>query len=218
MISIHREGKKWVTVGLLTYAALAALLFAAHSAFLWPVVVVAGVAFLLIVNFFRNPPRPIPVVDDHLVYAPADGKIVVIETVTEDEYFHKTCKMVSIFMNPLNVHVNRCPFSGTVSYSQYHSGLYLAAWHPKSSLENERNTVVIRRKDGVEVLLRQVAGALARRICSYAVGGKSFQQGDDFGFIKFGSRVDIYLPPQAEVRIQMDQLVKGNVDVIAYLP
>ncbi|MCC6753812.1 MAG: phosphatidylserine decarboxylase family protein [Saprospiraceae bacterium] len=218
MINIHREGKIWVIAGLATYAALAALLYFSHSAFFWPVVVVAGVAFLLIVNFFRNPPRPIPVPDDHLVYAPADGKIVVIETVDEDEYFHQPCRMVSIFMNPLNVHVNRYPFSGTVSYAQYHPGRYLAAWHPKSSLENERNTVVIRRTDGVEVLMRQVAGALARRICNYAVRGNSFKQGEDFGFIKFGSRVDIYLPLQAEIRVHMDQRVKGNNDVIAHLP
>ncbi|MBK9108250.1 MAG: phosphatidylserine decarboxylase family protein [Saprospiraceae bacterium] len=217
-MNIHKEGRSWVLGSLTFYIVLIILLHHVNPLLFWPLVIILGIAFWLILNFFRNPERPIDKYDDHYVYAPADGKIVVIEETEETEFFKGKRKMVSIFMNPLNVHVNRYPFSGKVVYTQYHPGLYLVAWHPKSSTENERNTVVIERIDGTQVLLRQIAGALARRICSYAKPGDPCKQGTDFGFIKFGSRVDLFLPLNADVRVQMDQKVEGNKDVIAFIP
>lgn len=217
-MNIHKEGRSWVLGSLIFYIGLIILLPKVNPFIFWPFVLLFGTVFWLILNFFRNPERRIAKFDDHLVYAPADGKIVVIEDAEETEFFKEKRKMVSIFMNPLNVHVNRYPFSGKVVYTQYHPGLYLVAWHPKSSTENERNTVVIERLDGTQVLLRQIAGALARRICSYAKPGETCKQGEDFGFIKFGSRVDLFLPLNAEVRVQMDQKVAGNKDVIAFIP
>jgi phosphatidylserine decarboxylase len=169
------------------------------------------------VRFFRNPPRPIAEKNNNLVYAPADGKVVVIEEVRETEYFHDKRIQVSIFMSPNNVHVNRNPVSGTVDYYRYHSGKYLVAWHPKSSTENERTTVVYHTGTH-QVLLRQIAGAMARRIRCYINEGDQVEQGVDMGFIKFGSRVDLFLPLNAEILVQPGQKVKGNVDVIARLP
>lgn len=212
---IHKEGYLWVIGSLVVYIFLLAV---SMSFLFWTVLLLGGILFGLILNFFRNPKRPISIHDDHLVYAPADGMIVVIEEAEEKEFLNARSKMVSIFMNPLNVHVNRYPFSGKVIYTKYHKGLYLVAWHPKSSTDNERNTVVIERADGARVLLRQIAGALARRICCYAQVGDRFEQGQDFGFIKFGSRVDLYLPLNADILVQMNQPVKGNVDVIAKIP
>ncbi len=182
---------------------------------LW--VVVAVLLFLLIfsIQFFRNPKRPIETIDDSKIYASADGKVVVIEETMEPEYFKDKRLQVSIFMSPLNVHANRVPVSGTVNYAKYHKGKYLVAWHPKSSTENERTTTVIRTKDGKEILVRQIAGAMARRIKHYMSEGQSVQQGDELGFIKFGSRSDIFLPLGTEVTVALDQMVKGNIDVIA---
>ncbi|MBK8955889.1 MAG: phosphatidylserine decarboxylase family protein [Saprospiraceae bacterium] len=217
-MNIHKEGKTWVAGGLVVYLVLILIFYKLGSIWFWPWAIVFGVFFWLILNFFRNPKREIPEYDDRLVYAPADGKIVVIEEIEESEFFQTPRKMVSIFMNPLNVHVNRYPFSGKVVYTKYHPGLYLVAWHPKSSTDNERNTVVIERTDGTLVLLRQIAGALARRICSYAQAGNACKQGEDFGFIKFGSRVDLFLPLNAEIRVEMGQKVEGNKDVIAFIP
>ncbi len=215
---IHKEGRSWVIGMLVVYVLFIGILQKLETSLFWPVTIVYGSLYLLVVNFFRNPQRTIPNVDDHLIYAPADGKIVVIEECVESEYFKEQRKMVSVFMNPLNVHSNRYPVSGKVVYAQYHPGKYLVAWHPKSSTENERSTVVLERSDGKKILLRQIAGALARRICTYAKPGDSCIQGTDFGFIKFGSRVDIFLPLEAEIRVQLDQKVAGNQDVIAYLP
>ena len=215
---IHKEGRTWVFGLLIVYILLSGILQKMETSIFWPITLLYGVFYLLVVNFFRNPPRPIPIQDNHLIYAPADGKIVVIENCVESEFFKDQRKMVSVFMNPLNVHSNRYPFSGKVIYSKYHPGKFLVAWHPKSSTENERSTVVIERSDGRQVLLRQIAGALARRICTYAKEGDTCSQGTDFGFIKFGSRVDLFLPIDAEIRVQIDQKVSGNLDVIAHLP
>ena len=170
--------------------------------------------FLLVVWFFRNPARPV-VPDEALVYCPADGKVVVIEKTLEKEYFNDERWQVSIFMSPLNVHVNRYPVSGLVTYFRYHAGKYLVAWHPKSSELNERATVVIKHAGGREILVRQIAGAVARRIVPYAKEGARVSQGDELGFIKFGSRVDIFLPPDAEIKVSLNQKVKGNVDILA---
>ncbi len=174
-----------------------------------------GVFFLIvIVQFFRNPNRTRTFNDNQLI-CPADGKVVVIEETVETEYFKDKRIQVSIFMSPVNVHINRFPISGIVKYVKYHAGLYLVAWHPKSSTDNERTTVVVEHKNGQAILFRQVAGALARRIVWYCKEGDVAQQNDEFGFIKFGSRVDIYLPIGTTVNVTMNQAVKGGVDVLA---
>jgi phosphatidylserine decarboxylase len=213
-MNIHKEGRQWVLFSLIAYIVIISLFYNFLSFLFWPIVILFGVLFILILNFFRNPVRKIPVENNSLVYAPADGKVVVIEEVVETEYFKDRRKLVSIFMNPLNVHCNRYPFAGKIVYEKYHPGKYLVAWHPKASTENERNTVVIERNDGTPILIRQIAGAVARRIISYAKRGDIVKQGEDLGFIKFGSRVDVYLPLHAEINVVMDQIVKGNVDVI----
>ena len=171
------------------------------------------ILFLLIIQFFRNP-KPNTIINDNHIIAPADGKIVVIEETKEVEYFGDKRLQVSIFMSPTNVHVNRNPISGTVNYFKYHPGKYMVAWHPKSSTENERTTVVIDTANG-EILLRQIAGAVAKRIVNYLELGDEVEQGTDFGFIKFGSRVDLFLPLNAKIEIEIGQKVKGNRTVIA---
>jgi phosphatidylserine decarboxylase len=214
---IHREGYATIFLTILVIATLH--LLTGHFGLGWtqPWLGILSAALLIIVlQFFRNPARPIATKDDHLLYAPADGKVVVIETVREGEYYNDERLMVSIFMSPLNVHVNRVPFSGKVAYRKYHPGKYLVAWHPKSSEENERMTVVIDGSHG-SVLLRQIAGALARRIVNYLNPGEEVRQGQEMGFIKFGSRVDIFLPLDAKVLVEMGQVVRGNQDVIARL-
>ncbi|MBK9272623.1 MAG: phosphatidylserine decarboxylase family protein [Saprospiraceae bacterium] len=216
-MDIHKEGKNWVFGFLLFYVGMVLLLSWNDSFLAIPISLILGVFFLLILNFFRNPDRPIYSKDDRILYSPADGKIVVIEKTYEDEYFKDEKIQISIFMNPLNVHVNRYPVSGTVMYSKYHPGKYLVAWHPKASKENERTTVVLRRKDGKEILIRQIAGAVARRICNYAQEGQAVEQGEDQGFIKFGSRVDLFLPLNSSIKVEMNQIVKGNIDEIAHL-
>ena len=163
------------------------------------------VFFILILQFFRNPKRQ----------APVNPKVVVIEEVEENEYFKDKRRMISVFMSPLNVHVTRYPMSGRVVYSKYHPGKYLVAWHPKASEENERTTVVIENEQFGKVLYRQIAGALAKRIVNYAKEGDMAVQGADAGFIKFGSRVDIYLPLSAKVKVTLGQKVKGAIDIIA---
>jgi phosphatidylserine decarboxylase len=169
--------------------------------------------FILIVQFFRDPNRTIPQ-GENFIIAPADGKVVVIEEVEEPEYFKDKRKQVSIFMSPVNVHVNRVPVSGEVVYSQYHPGKYLVAWHPKSSTENERTTVVL-KQGNKEILFRQIAGALAKRIVNYAKPGMQYQMGQEYGFIKFGSRIDLYLPLDAEVMVNLEQKTTGGETIIA---
>ena len=180
----------------------------------WPLLVLSIIFYGILLQFFRNPVRQIAVADNHLVYAPADGRVCVIEEVEETEYFKGKRLQVSIFMSPFNVHVNRNPVAGVVNYFKYHPGKYLVAWHPKSSTENERTTVVYGLGD-TEILMRQIAGALAKRIKWYIGEGDRVDQGGEMGFIKFGSRVDLYLPLDAKVEVTMDQMVKGNKTVIA---
>jgi phosphatidylserine decarboxylase len=172
------------------------------------------VVFAIIVWFFRVPKRGSQYSDNDVI-APADGKVVAIEEVHEPEYFKDKRIQVSIFMSPLNVHVNWYPINGTTSYYKYHPGKYLVAWHPKSSTENERSTVVVKHPVHGEVLFRQIAGALARRICTYSREGAPAQQGREFGFIKFGSRVDVFLPLSAKVQVSIGQNVQGTSTVIA---
>ena len=175
---------------------------------------VALVLLILVLQFFRNPKRNTPI-DDSLLYAPVDGKVVVIEEVFEKEFFKDKRLQVSIFMSPINVHVTRYCMSGKVVFSKYHPGKYLVAWHPKSSEENERTTIVLENKSFGQVLYRQIAGALARRIVNYAKEGTQVVQGTDAGFIKFGSRIDLYLPLGTPLIVSLNQVVKGGIDVIA---
>lgn len=174
--------------------------------------------FLLatVLQFFRHPKRNISL-NDTAVIAPADGKVVVIEQTEEPEYFKDKRIQISIFMSPINVHVNRYPVGGKVKYAKYHKGKYLVAWHPKSSTENERTTIVVENKNQIPVLFRQIAGALARRIKYYCKEGDTAVQGSEFGFIKFGSRVDIFLPLNAKVNAKLNDITKGGETIIAYL-
>lgn len=172
--------------------------------------------YVIILQFFRNPKRN-TVVNDHHIIAPVDGKVVVIEEVYEKEYFKDKRLQISIFMSPLNVHVTRYPISGTINFSRYHAGKYLVAWHPKASEENERTTIVIENKNIGEILYRQIAGALAKRIVNYAKPSEIAIQGEDAGFIKFGSRVDLFLPLDAKVNIKLNDKVKGGERIIATL-
>ena len=169
---------------------------------------------ILILQFFRNPKRHTEK-NDRQVIAPVDGKVVVIEEVEETEYFKEKRLQVSIFMSPLNVHVTRYPVSGSVLFSKYHPGKYLVAWHLKASSENERTTIVVENKDYGRVLYRQIAGALARRIVNYAKQGQKVEQGTDAGFIKFGSRVDLFLPLNTKIKVKLNQKVKGGECIIA---
>ncbi len=178
------------------------------------ILVVSILFFFLIIQFFRNPKRTTSHNDEHII-APVDGKVVVIEEVYEKEYFKDKRLQISIFMSPINVHVTRHPVGGKVTYSKYHPGKFLVAWHPKSSEENERTTVVVKNKTAGEILYRQIAGALAKRIVNYAEADTEVVQGSDSGFIKFGSRVDVFVPIGTKVNVEINQKVKGGVSVIA---
>jgi len=217
-LSLHREGFSLIR-NILVYLLIfnGALYFLSVNDYILDVVyILSSLFFLMVLYFFRNPER-IAFPDEDSLYAPADGKVVVIEQTTENEYFNEPRIQVSIFMSPLNVHVNRMPVSGEVKYFKYHAGEYLVAWHPKASTHNERTTVVLQTLKGTQILLRQIAGAVARRIVCYAKEGESFKQGQDFGFIKFGSRVDIFLPLDAKIKVNIGDTVFGNKTVIARL-
>ena len=179
--------------------------------------VTALILLILVLQFFRNPKRITSKNEKHLI-APVDGKVVIVEEVFEKEYFKDKRIQISIFMSPLNVHVTRYTMSGIVNFSKYHPGKYLVAWHPKSSEHNERTTIVIENKTFGEVLYRQIAGAVARRIVNYAEKGSQVVQGEDAGFIKFGSRVDLFLPLKTQIDVKVDDVVKGGVQTIAHLP
>ncbi len=216
-MKIHREGKIIIPLTLILLLVLAVL-----SLKFFQAVVAAGILLpfvtitFLVIWFFRVPSRKV-VALPNLVIAPADGKIVVIEKTLETEYLKRECIQVSIFMSPLNVHQNVYPVSGTVSHTQYHKGKYLVAWHPKSSTENERSTVVVKTASGTEVLFRQIAGAVARRICTYAKVGDRAERGEEFGFIKFGSRVDIFLPVDAKILCKVGDISENKLTVLAEL-
>lgn len=216
-MTIHKEGYKSIAVATLIFGALNLLmfwLFGSSLLWLWVLISVIGIIFLgLIVSFFRIPSRKLTI-NNNQVIAPADGKVVVIEETVDSEYFKDKRMQVSIFMSPLNVHVNRNPVSGEVVYNKYHKGKFLVAWHPKSSTENERHSVVI-RKNGFEVLVKQIAGAVAKRIINYLEVGEKVEQGSEMGFIKFGSRVDLLLPVGTKINVGLNEVVQGGVTVIA---
>ncbi|HZG01300.1 MAG TPA: phosphatidylserine decarboxylase family protein [Chitinophagales bacterium] len=211
---IHREGNRTLLFVLAFLVLLNALLYLwLPEPFLLVLALISAVFFLFIVSFFRVPTRK-HTDDVYSIVAPADGKVVVIEKTYEDEYLKKDCLQISVFMSPANVHVNRYPMSGMVQYMKYHSGKYLVAWHPKSSVENERTTVVV-QNDDFSILVRQIAGKLARRIVCYAKPGQVVKQNEEMGFIKFGSRVDVFLPTDAVVQVALGDTVRGGVTVLA---
>lgn len=216
-MKFHKEG---IPSLIITIIVIAIIHFIAFYFFrdlhivLWLAHALSAFLLITILQFFRNPVRTITINDNHIL-APADGKVVVIEEVMENEYFKDKRIQISIFMSPINVHINRYPISGIVKYSKYHPGLFLVAWHPKSSTDNERTTIVVKHKNGQEVLFRQIAGAMARRIVNYAKENDDASQGHEFGFIKFGSRVDLLLPTTVKVKVQLQEVVKGPQTVIA---
>jgi phosphatidylserine decarboxylase len=219
-MTIHKEGFATIVLTLIVLGAMNFLsfyfLFNAYPILFNLVIVISVFLLIIILQFFRSPQRNLAR-NEKLVIAPADGKVVVIEETEETEFLKEKRIQVSIFMSPINVHVNRYPVSGQVTYSRYHPGQYLVAWHPKSSTENERTTVVIQTSSRINILMRQIAGALARRIVCYPKDGWMVRQGEEMGFIKFGSRVDLFLPLDAKVKVQLNQKVVGGVSVIADL-
>jgi phosphatidylserine decarboxylase len=216
-MTIHKEGYTTLAWSFIIFAVINLLSFyflSFEAPILTAIISVVTLGLLIfLISFFRLPKRPLTISENAIV-APADGTVVAIEEVQADEYFKDRRIQVSIFMSPLNVHVNRNPVSGEVAYSQYHKGKYLVAWHPKSSTENERHTVVY-RKGGKEVLTKQIAGALAKRIVNYLQAGQQVKQTEEMGFIKFGSRVDLLLPLDAKVKVKIGDKPKGGVTVVA---
>ena len=218
-MTIHKEGFRTIAISAIVFVVINLLSFYFVSFYSplnsFVIFVVTLGLFLFLISFFRVPSRTLTVHDQQVV-APADGKVVVIEEAFDDEYFKEKRLQVSIFMSPANVHVNRNPVSGEVVYNQYHKGKYLVAWNPKSSTENERHSVVIRNQNG-EVLVKQIAGALAKRIVNYLHVGQKVEQTAEMGFIKFGSRVDLLLPVGTKLNVSLNEVVQGGVTVIATL-
>lgn len=215
---IHREGYASIAVALLFASAISVIAYQllTDTVLQYALYSLGAIVLVLVLQFFRNPKRHISPTENTII-CPADGKVVIIDEVEEHEYFKGKRLLVSIFMSPINVHVNRNPVNGTVKYFKYHPGAYLVAWHPKSSTENERTTVVATTQNGTEILYRQVAGALARRIVWYIKTGDQLTQGQEYGFIKFGSRVDLYLPLGTQVQVQLNQKVRGGETLLASL-
>ena len=215
-IKFHKEGSKIIFISLTLFVILLLIspLVFSNPWILKPVQYLLLALLLLILQFFRNPDRSLEI-NDNIIIAPVDGKVVVIEEVFEHEYFKDKRLQVSIFMSPINVHVTRYATSGKIKYSKYHPGKYLVAWHPKASTENERTTVVIENRIFGEIMYRQIAGALAKRIVNYAEEGMNVRQGDDAGFIKFGSRVDLYFPLGTKINVKLNQKAVGNRTIIA---
>jgi phosphatidylserine decarboxylase len=216
-MAIHKEGYKILIVGfviLLVLNIIVGIVWSENYLLKWAFLIFSVLIYIFVLFFFRLPARNLEP-DPGLIYAPADGKVVVIEETIEKEYFRDNRLQISIFMSPFNMHSNRYPVSGLVKYVSYHPGNYMVAWHPKSSELNERSTVVIETAGGEEILVRQIAGAVARRIVTYAKKDQIVTQGDELGFIKFGSRVDIFLPLGTEIEVPILQQVKANKSIIA---
>jgi phosphatidylserine decarboxylase len=216
-MTIHKEGYKTIALCAIVFAVLNLISFYFISFYQpllnWIIFVLSLALLLFIISFFRVPSRK-KTVHENCIVCPADGKVVVIEEITDEEYFHDRRIQVSIFMSPANVHLNVNAVSGEVIYNQYHQGKYLVAWNPKSSTENERHSVVLKNARG-EILVKQIAGALAKRIVNYLSVGQQVKQGEEMGFIKFGSRVDVLLPPGTGVKVSLNQKVQGGVTVLA---
>ena len=218
-MTIHREGYRSIAIGTIIFVLINTIsvnfLITPFPLLGWLLLFVTLFILLFLISFFRIPNRALTIIDGQVI-APADGKVVVIEEVIDEEYFKEKMLQVSVFMSPANVHVNRNPISGEVVYNQYHKGKYLVAWHPKSSTENERHSIVI-KKGSTEILVKQIAGALAKRIVNYTQVGQQVKQTEEMGFIKFGSRVDMLLPVGSKINVQLNQVVQGGVTVIATL-
>jgi len=212
----HKEGHNIIVVSFITIAIINLISrnFIENSTLNYFIGIITIIIFVLILQFFRNPKRIVKI-NDNLIISPVDGKVVAIEKVYEKEYFKDERIQISIFMSPLNVHVTRYATGGKIKFSKYHPGKYLVAWHPKSSEKNERTTVVVENNVFGEILYRQIAGAIARRIVNYAKVGDEVIQGTDAGFIKFGSRVDLFLPLDSKIKVELDQIVNGAEDIIA---
>lgn len=216
-MKFHKEGIPSLIITLLVVALINFLTYyfcSSYAIVIWLGYALSAFLLITILQFFRSPNRTITINENNIV-APADGKVVVIEEVMETEYFKDKRLQISIFMSPINVHINRYPISGIVKYSKYHPGLFLVAWHPKSSTDNERTTIVVKHKNGQEVLFRQIAGAMARRIVNNSKENDTATQGNEFGFIKFGSRVDLLLPLSVKVKVSLEQKVIGPETIIA---
>lgn len=216
-MAIHKEGYKILIVGFVVFLVLnilVGIIWSENALWKWSFLILSLLLYIFILFFFRLPARNLDP-DPGLIYAPADGKVVVIEETVEQEYFKDMRLQISIFMSPFNMHSNRYPVSGLVKYVKYHPGHYMVAWHPKSSELNERSSIVIETEGGAEILIRQIAGAVARRIVTYAKKDQIVTQGDELGFIKFGSRVDIFLPLGTEIEVPILQQVKANKSIIA---
>ena len=219
MMTFHKEGYTSLAICILFIFILNAFIqfyFPEAHVVKWIVYILSFFLFVIIVQFFRSPKITIEAHNKH-VLCPADGKVVVIEETEETEFLKDKRIQLSVFMSPINVHINRNPIAGVIKYFRYHKGKYLVAWHPKSSTENERTTIAIENEDGVVVLFRQIAGALARRIVWYVKEGDVVDQGEQFGFIKFGSRVDVFLPLGTEIKVELGQVVKGGRTILAEL-
>jgi phosphatidylserine decarboxylase len=219
-MSIHKEGYKIIAAVFLLLAVMniiAALEWPEVELLKWLLLIGSFLFFLFIVMFFRMPEREVEP-DPVLVYSPADGEVVVIEETFENEYFRDNRLQISIFMSPLNMHSNKYPISGKVKYVRYHPGKKIVAWHPKSSELNERSTIVVESENGTEIMIRQIAGAVARRIVTYSKEGDIVRQGDELGFIKFGSRVDVFLPAGTLAEVPLMEQVRANRTVIAKIP
>jgi phosphatidylserine decarboxylase len=219
-MTFHKEGYTSLALCILFIFVLNAAVqfyFPQATVFKWIIYILSFLLFVIIVQFFRSP-KLLITQNEKVVLCPADGKVVVIEETDEPEFLKDKRIQVSVFMSPVNVHINRNPISGVVKYFKYHPGKYLVAWHPKSSTENERTTVVTENKVGQQVLFRQIAGALARRIIWYVKEGDKVEQGEQFGFIKFGSRVDVFLPLGSKINVEIGEVVKGGTTVLAELP
>ena len=215
-MKIHNEGFKIITFFFLLLAGLDfVLVYFIPIVWIWSILLGASVIFFyLIVSFFRVPKRTVTI-DGNKILAPSDGKVVVIEEVQETEYLNDKYTQISIFMSPLNVHCQWYPINGIVKYFKYHPGKYLVAWHPKSSTENERTTIVVEDKEGRQILFRQIAGAVARRIVYFGKEGEEVRQDKEAGFIKFGSRIDVFIPLKSTINVKIDQNVVGSQTVLA---
>lgn len=216
-MNIHKEGYKTIALAIFAFGIINISFFYFFSSSLpvmaWIIFGVTLVLLIFVISFFRSPKRETNA-QHHEIVCPADGKIVVIEETPGSEYFNDKRIQISIFMSPTNVHINRYPMSGVVTYNKYHKGKYLVAWHPKSSQENERHSIAI-KSDKAEILVRQIAGAMAKRIVNYAKVGMHVEQGKEMGFIKFGSRVDVLLPVGTPLNIHLNQTVKGGITILA---
>ena len=217
-MKIHREGYPTILITFIIIVLINFLCFYSTKLIFiqLPILLFTLIFFYLILHFFRNPIRDVEINNKHII-APSDGKLVVLEEVFENEFLKENCFQLSIFMSPLNVHKQWYPVNGEVIYSKNHDGKYLVAWHPKSSTENERSTIVIQTKEKQRVLFRQIAGAVARRICNYSSRGDKVSQNMEAGFIKFGSRIDVFIPKKSKIKVSLNDIIIGGETILAEL-